>query len=349
MVTADALEQYMLELINAERVALGLDPLQLEVNLNAAAEDHSEWMLQADIFSHTGAGNSTMTQRMTAADFDFSGSWSSAENIAIQSVRGDPGYYDDVEDLHIALMNSTGHRANLLNPNLDYIGIGIELGEFDFSSGTYASIVVTQNFAATQGTVDLDAGPGAQVPYVSSGPSTGNDVLFGTSGADQIVAQQGDDRVMADDGDDRIVGGGGEDELYGGAGRDKITSGAGDDFIDGGEDRDILRGGAGDDVIIGDHGNDVLFGGGGADTFIFNDGDDKDRIAGFEQGVDTIELDATLSAIIEANASDISAIAKINASGNVITITFNAEDELRLVNNDGLDLSTLLDDFALTL
>ncbi|WP_338066979.1 CAP domain-containing protein, partial [Rhodosalinus halophilus] len=32
----------MLELINAERAANGLPPLQLELRLNASAEDHSE-------------------------------------------------------------------------------------------------------------------------------------------------------------------------------------------------------------------------------------------------------------------------------------------------------------------
>ena len=41
---ADALERQMLELINAERAKVGAGALQLELNLNEAAEDHSEWM-----------------------------------------------------------------------------------------------------------------------------------------------------------------------------------------------------------------------------------------------------------------------------------------------------------------
>ncbi|MEL6641603.1 MAG: CAP domain-containing protein [Pseudomonadota bacterium] len=158
MTIADEYERYMLELINAERAAVGAPPLQLEQNLNLAADRHSLWMLDADVFSHTGVGGSSATQRMRDAGFDFSGSWRSAENIAVQSERGSSGIMDDVEDLHDSLMNSPGHRANILNPDLDYIGIGIHLGDFDFNSGTYESVIVTQNFASTGGDVDLDLG-----------------------------------------------------------------------------------------------------------------------------------------------------------------------------------------------
>lgn len=157
-VNADDLELYMLSLINAERSSHGLDPLQLETNLNLSAELHSQWMLETDIFSHTGEGGSSATDRIDA-EFDLAGSWRTAENIAIQSIRGEPGLLDDVEDLHIALLNSPGHRANLLNPDLEYIGLGIELGSFDFEgSGTFESLIVTQNFATTAGSVSLDPG-----------------------------------------------------------------------------------------------------------------------------------------------------------------------------------------------
>ncbi|RLJ58968.1 Cysteine-rich secretory protein family protein [Litoreibacter meonggei] len=158
MAIATDLERYMLDLINDERTSRGLDTLQLEQNLNASADAHSDWMLNADVFSHTGAGGSTATQRIQAAGFDLDGSWQTAENIAIQSERGDPGYEDDVAQLHENLMDSPGHRANLLDPDLDYIGIGIDVGDFDYGSGEYNSVIVTQNFGSTQGEVDLDTG-----------------------------------------------------------------------------------------------------------------------------------------------------------------------------------------------
>ncbi|WP_193747400.1 CAP domain-containing protein [Ruegeria sp. ANG-S4] len=154
MSRASSLELEMLNLINAERTSRGLDPVQLELRLNAAAEDHSEWMLDTDIFSHTGVGNSSATDRIRDSGFVLSGSWRTAENIAWQSQRGVPGFSDDVVDLHNALMNSSGHRANILHRDLDYIGIGIEIGTFD----GYPAVMVTQNFARTSAGVQLDTG-----------------------------------------------------------------------------------------------------------------------------------------------------------------------------------------------
>ena len=224
MTQADDLERYMLSLINEARANVGTPPLQLELNLNASAEAHSIWMLEQDIFSHTGVGGSSATQRMADAGFDFSGSWRSAENIAVQSERGDAGLMDDVLDLHTSLMNSAGHRANILNPDLKYIGIGIELGNFDFSSGTFESAIVTQNFASTQGQVELDTGSTEAEPTVPQPapepaeplPTSSHDVLIGTDSGDRIEGFAGNDLLIGHDGRDTLLGGMGEDTLDGG-------------------------------------------------------------------------------------------------------------------------------------
>ncbi|WP_334061122.1 CAP domain-containing protein [Limimaricola cinnabarinus] len=160
MSIANTLERQMLDLVNDERTERGLTPLSLERNLNASSEDHSSWMLRNDVFSHTGANGSSATERMRDADFDFSGGWASGENLAWQSERGAPGLADDVIDLHESLMNSPGHRANILNPNFEVIGIGIESGDFRGWDG----VMVTQNFARTGGAVELDTGAAAPRP-----------------------------------------------------------------------------------------------------------------------------------------------------------------------------------------
>ena len=87
-------EQYLLELVNrgranptAEAARYGIDlneglapgtissdpkqPLALNLNLIDAARGHSQWMLDNDVFSHTGAGGSSPGDRMTAAGYDF--------------------------------------------------------------------------------------------------------------------------------------------------------------------------------------------------------------------------------------------------------------------------------------
>lgn len=200
--TASALERYMLELINADRAALGLAPLVLELNLNTSAQAHSDWMVATDTFDHEGAAGSSPTDRMRAADMDFSGTWRSAENIAAVSVSGSGSYTDEVDRLHGNLMNSPGHYANLMDPALTVIGIGIALGPLTYDSGRFDSVLVTQNFAMTGGQVDLD--------------------LAGGTGADVLAGQGGDDFIAGGAGDDTLSGGGGSDTVEGGAGTDTL-------------------------------------------------------------------------------------------------------------------------------
>ncbi|HBY77344.1 MAG TPA: hypothetical protein DEG47_10170, partial [Cyanobacteria bacterium UBA11148] len=65
-------------------------PLAFNFQLIDAARKHSQWMLDTDTFSHTGAGGSTPTQRMQAAGYQFTGSWASGENIAWKGTTGTP-------------------------------------------------------------------------------------------------------------------------------------------------------------------------------------------------------------------------------------------------------------------
>ncbi|MCL3881651.1 DUF4214 domain-containing protein [Marivita sp. GX14005] len=209
-VAASDLERYMLDLVNEERTSRGLNALVLDRVLNGTADAHSAWMLENNIFSHTGAGNSTPTERMTEAGFDFAGSWRTAENIAAQSERGEPGLLDDVYDLHLALMNSAGHRENILTPDLEVVGIGIQTGTFTYSTGTYFSVMVTQNFAMTGGTTTPDV-PGEPEPASESG------VMVGNAGAENLVGTDRADTFSGSGGNDTISGQGGFDTaVYGG-------------------------------------------------------------------------------------------------------------------------------------
>ena len=149
MSNANALELIMLNLVNGEREAAGLEPLRLITLLNASAEEHSRWMLEADQFSHLGEDGSTPSDRMEAAGYPFEGNYLSAENIAWQSSRGEEGFEDDVAQLHANLMSSPDHRANILDPNAEDIGIGIEIGTFTGASGDFEAIMATQNFGRT--------------------------------------------------------------------------------------------------------------------------------------------------------------------------------------------------------
>lgn len=313
MSTASDLERQMLALINAERAKAGLQPVKLELRLNAAAEDHSEWMLNVDKFSHTGAGGSRPSDRMEDAGFEFSGSWRATENIAWQSVRGAPGLSDDVQDLHNSLMNSSGHRANILDANVTVIGIGIEVGNYD----GWNAIMVTQNFARTSAPLQLDTsssgGSGGSTPpppsgqldvragkigtaaddwfVLKSGQSGlldgrgGDDTLVGGGGRDKLLGRSGDDTLNGEGGNDTLVGGADNDDLNGGDGKDLLKGGYGIDQLDGGAGNDVLKGGQDNDILIGGAGNDKLLGGNGADVMTGGTGVDQFY---FTKGADTV-------------------------------------------------------------
>lgn len=367
MSVANEYELQMLALINQERTSRGLNALQLEQNLNASAEAHSEWMLDTNTFSHTGVSGSSAGDRMRDAGFDFSGSWANAENIAWQSERGEAGISDDVANLHVALMESPGHRANILNSNLQYVGIGIEVGDFTAGSYTYEAVMVTQNFARTSGEVLLDPQNGAeddtgasatddgtQDTTETSGTASadnvtlteaqffeagrGNDTVAGSDGNDTIKGEGGQDTLSGGDGEDRLSGGAGSDALSGGDDADRLSGGRGNDVLFGGNGNDVLRGGADDDALIGQAGNDKLLGGGGADRFVFSSGRDVARDFDLSEG-DQVQLD---------NAEGITSYTDLvnnhmRQSGSRVVIEDAAGDRLVLLNTDLGDLTA--DDF----
>ncbi len=145
---ANELEQRVAASINAERVAAGLPELKVEVHLNASAQGHSDWMGETGTFSHEGEGGSTPTERIDQAEFPLEGSWQTAENIAWRTLEGelDAG---EVDAMHAGLMESDGHRANILDPDAAYVGIGLSEAIVDGRDSVY----LTENFANTDGQV----------------------------------------------------------------------------------------------------------------------------------------------------------------------------------------------------
>ena len=77
---ATELEQRVAGSINAARADAGLPALEVEVHLNAAAQDHSDWMAETGEFSHTGEDGSSATDRIGDAG-PLEGAARTAENI----------------------------------------------------------------------------------------------------------------------------------------------------------------------------------------------------------------------------------------------------------------------------
>lgn len=303
-------EQYMLELINAERGKTGAQPLAFDFDLNESAEGHSRWMIEADVFSHTGAGGSSATQRMQSAGYQLTGSWSTAENIAWASLRGDPGYRDEVDLLHTNLMNSSGHRANILNGAYREIGVGFEVGAFQ----GWQAAFVTQNFAKSGTAVFLtgvaiddldgdrfyDPGEGlggltvtatslsgaryVATTYASGGydlalPAGTYSVSF--TGAYTAPAQTvtiGASNVkldLIDPTTGTVTPPPAPQPIVGTSSADTLSGAAGGDTLQGLGGADRLRGQEGADRLEGGAGNDTLHGGTGGDVLLGGSGYDR--------------------------------------------------------------------------
>jgi len=128
--------------------AAAKQPLAHNLLLIDSARKHSQWMLDTDIFSHTGINNSEPTDRMLAAGYSFTGSWMSGENIALGTTsRSTINLTSYALAHHEGLFKSPEHRLNILEANFRELGVGQKEGFYIYEGTNYLSSMLTQNFA----------------------------------------------------------------------------------------------------------------------------------------------------------------------------------------------------------
>ena len=119
-------EALMLNLINGERAKVGLKPLQPMAKLNELARLKSQDIADKDYFSHISPTYGSFANMVYDAGIRFR---SVGENLAMAR---------NAQHAFVLLMASSGHKANILNPNFTHIGLGV-------IQDTYG-VVVTQLF-----------------------------------------------------------------------------------------------------------------------------------------------------------------------------------------------------------
>ncbi|MGN9841835.1 CAP domain-containing protein [Nonomuraea sp. H19] len=124
-------ENEVVRLTNAERAKGGCQPLKHDAQLRAAAFGHSDDMAKNNYFDHDSQDGRTFMDRIKAAGFTGGSAW--AENIAF----GQPSAASVVQ----GWMNSSGHRANIMNCKFTLIGVGA-------AKNSQGRIYWTQDFAA---------------------------------------------------------------------------------------------------------------------------------------------------------------------------------------------------------
>jgi uncharacterized protein YkwD len=123
-------EQQLFNLLNLERQHHGLRLLQWDSHLAEAARIHAQKMARAGDISHRYAGEPDLTERARRMGALFK---AIAENVALAETP---------EEIHLALMNSPGHRANILNGEYNAVGVGaVQVGKELFVTEDFAQAV----------------------------------------------------------------------------------------------------------------------------------------------------------------------------------------------------------------
>ena len=190
-------EQLMLELVNRARLnpageaaRLGIDlnegletntispapkqPLAFNSHLIQAARGHSQWMLDHDTFDHFETGNIGPAERMSAAGYQFTGSFALGENLSFRGTTGTPlpvgsAVAKEHDDLFIDIgIEDRGHRVNLMTDEFRDVGLGVGVGIYTDNGQDFNAVMTTQDFGAT------GANPGPFVAGVAYRDTDGN-------------------------------------------------------------------------------------------------------------------------------------------------------------------------------
>ncbi|MEI7740895.1 MAG: CvpA family protein [bacterium] len=119
-------ESTMFEHVNSERIARGIKPLVYDTKLRDLARKYGETMVEQGFFSHNGKDGSTPGTRAGNMKIEYR---VLGENLA---------FAPDVEYAYDGLMNSEGHRANILSKDYGKLGVGV------IDAGIYGKMFVQE-------------------------------------------------------------------------------------------------------------------------------------------------------------------------------------------------------------
>ena len=140
-------EERLVRLVNRDRESHGLAPLDLDARLQAVARKHCEEMRRTGVVAHLSPRTGSAADRVRAGGIRSS--------VVLENVARAYGI-GEAED---GLMNSPGHRANILSREATHMAVGVVMGE---DVAGRRELFVTQLFIRR--TARIDAGAvGSQV------------------------------------------------------------------------------------------------------------------------------------------------------------------------------------------
>lgn len=115
------MEQQMVAGVNTQREAAGLPPYQVDAEVKAMALSHAQDMVVRGYFGHVTPEGNTLQDRFVEAEIN-------AANVGEDIQRNTRPANETVEFALNWFMNSRPHRANILHPHHNRIGVGIVEG-----------------------------------------------------------------------------------------------------------------------------------------------------------------------------------------------------------------------------
>lgn len=147
-------EQELMQATNQDRAEHGLGPLQWDPALAQAAAAHAQLMAQQPALSHQYPGEPDLVTRAGQSGAHFR---SIAENIAVAPTP---------EAVEREWMNSTPHRANILDPHMNAIGVALVK-----RGGAYYAVEDFSNRVAELGPQKIEQQVGALLKQRGIDPS----------------------------------------------------------------------------------------------------------------------------------------------------------------------------------
>ena len=140
--TAASVQSKLFDLIQADRQRAGQKPIARMEALEAVALAHSIDMRDARFVGHTSKSTGSASDRVQRA------------GVRVALVLENVGRGYSAEGVHRGLMDSPGHRQNILSPEVSHIGIGV----VEIAEGDGHAYLVTELFTQLPEPIDVEQG-----------------------------------------------------------------------------------------------------------------------------------------------------------------------------------------------
>jgi uncharacterized protein YkwD len=147
----ESVRRELLALLNETRRRAGLEELREHAGLREVALAHSRDMAQNDFIGHTSPATGTAADRVRAASLPT--------GLVLENIGRGYG----AQEIHRGLMESPGHRANLVNPDVTHVGVGVVAQP----EGSRSAFIVTQVFTRMAERQDLSGAPEQLVELIN--------------------------------------------------------------------------------------------------------------------------------------------------------------------------------------